>query len=69
MTVTLLDADFTTGAEGFVYVDDAFGGSAGAYASGSAAGGQLQVLLGGIDGADILDMSGGWQRSFTLDEA
>ena len=29
-------------------------------------GGGLRVLLGGIDDADILHMSGGWRRSFTL---
>jgi hypothetical protein len=32
----------------------------------ASAGGALKVTLGGIDNADILDMSGGWQQSFAL---
>ena len=61
----------------FGYVDDAFRGTnAPAYASGVHQGtggfegsGGLFVEVGGIDGADILGMSGGWRRSFTLAEA
>ena len=35
-------------------------------ASGGFSGGALQVTLGNVDDADILDMSGGWQQSFSL---
>ena len=34
--------------------------------SGGFTGGALQITLGGIDNANILDMSGGWQQDFTL---
>ena len=71
--VTLIDASFGTGAEGFVYVDDTFRGTnQPTFADGShtdvggAQGGVLQVLLGGINGDDILGMSGGWQQNFAL---
>jgi len=70
---TILDANFDTDAEGFTYLDDPFRSSSQpGYASGSwlasegFSGGALQVTLGGIDNDDIFDMSGGWQRSFTL---
>ena len=69
----VLDVSFDEGAEGFTYIDDAFRStSQPTYASGahvpiqSFSGGELRVLLGGIDDADILHMSGGWRRSFTL---
>jgi uncharacterized protein YkwD len=68
------DWDFDAGRDGFVYRDDAFRGAAQpGYASGGwtdgASGGGLTVRLGGRDGADIAGMSGGWTRSFTLEEA
>ena len=66
-------ANFTSGADGFVYTDDAFRGtSQPSYASGTHlasggfSGGGLQVNLGGVDSADIVGMSGGWTRTFTL---
>ena len=64
--ITLVDADFNGGPDGFSYADDVFYTSQPAYASGNVSGGALRVTLGGIDGADILDMSGGWHTSFTL---
>ena len=70
---TILAADFDIDEDGFGYVDDSFRGTAEPlYAtgvrlpSGGFSGGGLQVTVGGIDGADIFGMSGGWQRSFTL---
>ncbi|PQP32722.1 hypothetical protein C6A36_02980, partial [Desulfobacteraceae bacterium SEEP-SAG10] len=58
---------------GFSYVDDAFRNSSkpryadGVWiASGGFTGGALQITLGGIDKANILDMSGGWQQDFAL---
>ncbi|MBW2275301.1 MAG: hypothetical protein JRG96_18700 [Deltaproteobacteria bacterium] len=69
-----LGATFPLDAESFVYADDLFRSTAQpAYASGSyganagfEGGGGLRVDVGGIDGNYILDMSGGWQRSFDL---
>lgn len=65
---------FDADPELFGYVDDAFRGtSEPTYASGShgatqgfEGGGGLVVSLGGIDDADVLDMSGGFARSFSL---
>jgi len=71
-TGTLLAANFADGADGFVYRDDVFGTNAAPYASGSFqadggyANGGLLVTLGGIDDRDIVGISGGWDRSFTL---
>ena len=54
--------------DGFTFVAGAFGGTTNpAYTRGAASGSDITVLLGGSDNADIFDMSGGWQRSFTLD--
>ena len=70
--LTLIDAGFDGGTGGFVYLDDPFGTAAGAYADGGHrpgagfSGGALGVSLGGIDGADVVGMSGGWQQSFDL---
>ena len=72
---TVLAADFTAGTDGFGYVDDAFRGtSQPAYANGSRLaagafdGAGLEVRVGGLDGADIVGMSGGWAATFTLEE-
>ncbi|WP_198295061.1 Ig-like domain-containing protein [endosymbiont of Ridgeia piscesae] len=71
---TLLEARFDSGNDGFVYQDDSFRGtSQPVYAAGvwqpagGTSGGALEVILGGMDNATIQDMSGGWQRSFSLD--
>ncbi|MEE8159978.1 MAG: hypothetical protein V3T78_11545, partial [Dehalococcoidia bacterium] len=68
-----LDLDFDADDEGSVYLDDTFRStSEPAYAdgqwlaSGGSSGGGLQVSLGGIDGAVILGMSGGWRKDFSL---
>ena len=66
----LIDADFALGPDGFAYVDGPFvGGSPQAYADGAWVSGVLRTTLGGIDGADITDMSGGWQETFSLASA
>ena len=64
------------GTDGFGYVDDAFRNtSEPTFADGTHepdqgfSGGGLRVALGGINDADITDMSGGWARSFNLDTA
>jgi len=70
----LLQADFSTNAEGFTYADDLFrntnnaGYSDGVYqgSKGFTGDGALEVTLGGIDNHDIWGMSGGWQKTFTL---
>jgi uncharacterized protein YkwD len=69
--------DFDEGRGGYVYGDDAFRfTSEPGYASGkrTASGGvdgsgALVVRLGGIDDADVGHISGGWSKSFTLEEA
>ena len=71
---TILHATFDDDNGGFSYVDDAFDTSQPVYADGvwdsvnGLVGGVLQVSLGGIDNQQIADMSGGWQRTFTLTE-
>ena len=75
----IIDANFSGGLDGFGYVDDAFGSTAqpdyadgGRVTSGGADGSPaLRMELGGIDGDDIGDpgMSGGFETSFTLDQA
>ena len=70
----LAEESFDADAGAFTYSDDTFRGtSQPSYASGSfsATGGvsnsgALQVFVGGIDGNDILNMSGGWQYQFSL---
>lgn len=68
----LFSATFDTDAQGFVYVDDAFGTNQAAFArgdfrpSGGFTGGRLRVSLGGLDNTTITNMSGGWRRAFTL---
>lgn len=71
--VTLLTANFDTGADGFVYQNDAFGTSQPNYSSGAWAPstgyggtGGLQVSLGGVDANPISDMSGGWSITLNL---
>ncbi|WP_428929729.1 family 16 glycosylhydrolase [Marinibacterium sp. SX1] len=63
---TPIDADFTSGADGFTYADDAFRGTAQPdYADGSATGGTLDVLLGGGSSRSaVTDISGGWSQEF-----
>ena len=72
---TLIAADFNTGDEAFVYHDDAFRGtSKPTYAGGAWSptdghtGGGLTVDVGGVNLFWITDMSGGWERLFTLTE-
>ena len=76
---SLIDADFNSGSEGFVYSDDLFRGTnQPAFADGGrvTSGGvgntpALRMELGGINGTDIFDpgMSGGFEIDFTLDQA
>ena len=69
----VFDVHFNTDADGFTYLDDLFRGTnqpnyaSGAYiASGGFTGGALRVQIGGINSQNIVNMSGGWRRSFTL---
>jgi hypothetical protein len=75
-TNLILEAHFTSGTDGFAYLDDAFRATAQpAYASGArvasggVSGGALRVAVGGVDDADVLGMSGGWRVTFDLAEA
>ncbi|MEM8571258.1 MAG: CAP domain-containing protein [Pseudomonadota bacterium] len=69
------DWDFDDGKNRFSYSDDLFGdGNSGKYARGKyredkGEDGALKIRLGGKDDADISDMSGGWTKSFEVDEA
>ena len=70
-----VNQDFSAGAGGFTYTDDAFRGTnQPGYATGSwggaegQSGGGLLVELGGVDNADINGMSGGFSTSFTVTE-
>lgn len=70
---TLFEARFDVGTDGFAYLDNTFRGTQQAtYASGSRlptggfSGGGLNVVLGGLNDNDILNMSGGWRRTFNL---
>lgn len=74
-TTVLIDANFDTNSNGFSYLDDAFRNTnQPSYASGSHltsggfSGGALRVLVGGINGNDIVNMSGGWQSTFSLSQ-
>ena len=70
-------ADFDSDDEGFVYLDDTFGGTnRPIYAdgqhilTGGFTGGALRVVLGNVDNVNVFNgMSGGWERSFTVDAA
>jgi hypothetical protein len=72
----LLNANFNSDANGFVYQDDTFGTSQPSYASGArtASGGYgstggLQVTLGGVDANTITGISGGWSYTLNLASA
>jgi hypothetical protein len=72
----IFSANFDGGTDGFSYQDDTFRGtSQPAYASGDwlasggYSGGGLRVNVGGIDTSSILNMSGGWRRTFNLSAA
>ncbi|CAN0471634.1 unnamed protein product, partial [Laminaria digitata] len=70
--VTVLSENFDSNDGGFTYADGAFRGStAGTYESGAynAGNGEISVALGGIDGDDILGMSGGFSKTFTVDNS
>jgi prepilin-type N-terminal cleavage/methylation domain-containing protein len=73
---TLLFATFNSSAESFAYADDLFRGTSqpnyasGAFVGGGGkTGGGIRVSLGGVDHNSITNMSGGWQRTFTLSHA
>lgn len=73
-TETLVSANFSTGAQGFVYNDGVFSADNASYynqyyESGSSSGGNLSVTLGGIDSHDKTDMSGGHSINFNVDDA
>lgn len=68
----LIDASFDSGADGFSYQDDCFRStSMPAYASGNSMvtglnGKALKIQVGGVDNADIVNMSGGWMQNISL---
>jgi hypothetical protein len=70
--VVIFNENFNAGLGGFAYVDDAFRGTAQpAYALGrrlvsSTGNGYLQILVGGVDNATVLNMSGAYRRNFSL---
>jgi hypothetical protein len=65
--VPLIDAHFTSGADGFTYADNTFRNTTqSSYASGTVSSQALTVALGGVNETDVLNMSGGWVRTFTL---
>ena len=71
---TLIDARFSQGSDGFVYVDDAFLAThAPDYAEGervaetAGASGVLAITLGNRDSRPVIGMSGGWSRAFVLE--
>ncbi|MBO0800682.1 MAG: hypothetical protein J2P31_17830, partial [Blastocatellia bacterium] len=73
-SATLFSATFDALPDGFMFVADAFGTDQPRYSSGnivdeSGFGGRgLRVVVGGVDNKNILDMSGGWRRSFYLSQ-
>ena len=71
----IFENHFDTDEEDFTFEADAFQGTNepdfvnGSFvANGGFTGGALEVVLGNIDDEDITGMSGGWSRSFSLDE-
>jgi hypothetical protein len=72
-STTVLTANFNAGTDGFAYADDLFRGTAQPLfatgtllTTGGFTGGGLHVVVGGVNGSNTPNMSGGWQRSFTL---
>ena len=75
-TSVIIDANFNATADGFAYGDDLFKSTVQPnfangtlLGSGGFTGGAVQVIVGGVNGANVANMSGGWQRSFTLSSA
>ncbi len=69
----IIESSFDGGPDGFRFIDDAFrktnqpNFSNGSHLPNQGfKGGGLQVLLGGVNDANVLNMSGGWRRAFTL---
>ncbi len=68
----VFEAHFEGGADGFAYADDLFGTVQPTFASGAIVpgggftGGGAQVTVGGINGSNTSNISGGWHRSFAL---
>lgn len=71
----IFSANFDADTDGFSYQDSAFGSTQPAYADGDRpaaagfSGGAIRVTVGGVDDADILNMSGGFNRAFNLSQA
>ncbi|MEQ8321211.1 MAG: LamG-like jellyroll fold domain-containing protein [Rhodospirillales bacterium] len=71
---TLVSANFSSGAQGFVYNDGVFSADNAPsynqyYESGTASNGNLSVTLGGVDSHDKTDLSGGHSINFDVDDA
>ncbi|MBP5857588.1 cadherin-like domain-containing protein, partial [Marivibrio halodurans] len=68
--VTLLEHDFDDGTGGFTYSDNTFRGtSQGYYAEGDVKSDKIEVTLGGQNNGTVNNMSGGFSKTFTVDEA
>jgi uncharacterized repeat protein (TIGR01451 family) len=72
----LLSTNFDVGTDGFTYSDDTFRGTSNPnYAKGNHlttggfSGGRVNVFLGGIDNVATSNMSGGWSRSFVVNQS
>ena len=61
-TTALIDTDFSAGAGSF-----RFDASNDTYAASSSTGSALVTTLGGVDNADITNMTGSWSQSFSAD--
>lgn len=71
-TSLVVQARFTSDADGFTYADDVFRNtgqpnyaSGTRIASGGFSGGAIRVNVGGVNTTTIQNMSGGWRRNFT----
>ncbi len=67
--IALVDASFADGSDGFAFFPGAFGGTTSTtYIAGSWTGDDLIIELGGDpnSGAKVQNITGGWERSFTL---
>ena len=71
--MTVFSADFNSNSNSFTYLDNTFRGttqsnyaSGARVANGGFTGGALNVQVGGVDKKAVANMSGGWQRTFTL---
>ncbi|HKX29720.1 MAG TPA: RTX toxin [Blastocatellia bacterium] len=71
-SAVLFTSTFDALTDGFRYLDDAFETNQPGYAAGDFTGqsgfggGGLRIVVGDVDDTEVLDMSGGWRRTFYL---